>query len=487
MAVGVSQGARGDTWQARRRAEAHNRRRRQSRQDRLDRPAPPAPPPHPPRERPPRGPLPPLPPPLPPRLPPPPLRRPYPRPPSPSPSPLPPSLSPSLPVFGKGLAGAFDSVEQPFGRGFRLVLPEARDGAEARDPGPPPASEAATAAQVASSSPWWAPATPPAMPPAPDKPSFEARDAARPQPPPSPRRVPQGLQQPQPPPPPTLPLPRRPMPPPLLELPTQLPPSPPLGKGGVQKHTRRVYPRTVLHDDGRWDAEEEGAQQGGGEGEGATDSLRYRKWCGAWAQLHECEDNPRFMRSHCGRSCRTTARLIECSMRELLGDEGHQLGLSAEAIRAIHTLDAEWLRDGQEAAAPATPPVVPQAVRVTADGGFVNMEGGIHIDELHSGQTLHIQGGKKTFKAVQKKDTERERKERARAKKEKKGKVEEKGGKGDKGDKEGPLTADEQAYARELTEELRPLFRRMPPTRQVSLLNKLAADWRLLSPTPGSE
>jgi len=174
-------------------------------------------------------------------------------------------------------------------------------------------------------------------------------------------------------------------------------------------------------------------------------------------------------------------------MRELLGDEGHQLGLSAEAIRAIHTLDAEWLRDGQEAAAPATPPVVPQAVRVTADGGFVNMEGGVHIDELHSGQTLHIQGGKKTFKAVQKKDTERERKERARAKKEKKGKVEEKGGKGDKGDKEGPLTADEQAYARELTEELRPLFRRMPPTRQVSLLNKLAADWRLLSPTPGSE
>ena len=277
------------------------------------------------------------------------------------------------------------------------------------------------------------------------------------------------------------------MPPPLLELPLQLPPSPPLGKGGVQKDTRRVYPRRVLHDDGRWDAEEEGAQQGGGEGEGGTDSLRYRKWCGAWAQLHECEDNPSFMRSHCAHSCRTTARLIECSMRELLGDEGHELALSAEAISAIHSLDAEWLRDGHGAVSPARHPVVPQAVRVAADGDVEAMEGDFQIDELHAGQVLHIQGGKKTIKTVRKKDKERERKERDRAKKEKKDKGEDKGG---KGDKETPLTPDEQAYARELAEELRPLFKRMPPARQVSLLNKLTADWRLLStmlPFPGSE
>ena len=494
VAVSISQD-RGDTWQGRRQLERDNRRRQRRP---FDRPPPPAPPPHPPRERPPRGPLPPLPPPLPPRLPPPPLRRPYPRPspPSPSPSPSPPpSLSPSLPVFGKGLAGAFDSVEQPFGRGFRVTLPEARN------PGPPPATAAEAVAQAASSSsssssPWWAPATPPAMPPAPDKPSFEAMPAAQRQPPPSPRPTAKPQPHTQPPPPPTLPLPRRPMPPPLLELPSQLPPSPPLGKGGAQKDTRRVYPRRVLHDDGRWDAETEGAQQGGGEGEGATDSLRYRKWCGAWAQLHECEDNPSFMRSHCGLSCRSTTRL-EHSMRQLLGGEGHELGLSAEAISAIHTLDAERLRDGHDAAPPpAAHPVLPRAVRVAADGGVVSVSGDIngdiHIDELDSSQVLHIQGGKKTLKAAPKRDKEKERKERARAKKEKK---EDKGGKGvdteDKGVEEEkplePLTPDEQAYARELIEELRPLFKRMLPARQVSLLNKLSADWRLLSPSPSSE
>ena len=47
------------------------------------------------------------------------------------------------------------------------------------------------------------------------------------------------------------------------------------------------------------------------------------------------------MPAHCRLSCAVVARLAECSMRALLGEGGHELGLSAEAISAIHTLDAD--------------------------------------------------------------------------------------------------------------------------------------------------
>ena len=73
------------------------------------------------------------------------------------------------------------------------------------------------------------------------------------------------------------------------------------------------------------------------------------------------------------------ARLGECSLRALLGEGGHELALSAEAISAIHTLDAdadadldaEGQRDEEEeaAAARAVPhqAAPPRAVRVAAN------------------------------------------------------------------------------------------------------------------------
>ena len=47
------------------------------------------------------------------------------------------------------------------------------------------------------------------------------------------------------------------------------------------------------------------------------------------------------MRAHCRLSCALVTRLAECSLRALLAEGGHELGLSAEAISAIHTLDAD--------------------------------------------------------------------------------------------------------------------------------------------------
>ena len=227
------------------------------------------------------------------------------------------------------------------------------------------------------------------------------------------------------------------------------------------------------------------------------------------------------MRAHCRLSCAVVARLAECSLRALLGEGGHEVGLSAEAISAIHTLDAdadaeldadadaeleaeleaEGQRDEEEEAAAtravphqAAPPRAVRvaandvhALRVAADGDVVSYEvegyeekTGIQIDELHADQVVHIQGGKKTVTTVHRKGKERERKELPRAQKDTAGA---KGARGGRGEAEEPLTPDEQEYARYLAEELRRLFKRMPAARQVALLNKLAPDWRRLSHT----
>ena len=228
------------------------------------------------------------------------------------------------------------------------------------------------------------------------------------------------------------------------------------------------------------------------------------------------------MRAHCRLSCAVVARLAECSLRALLGEGGHEVGLSAEAISAIHTLDAdadaeldadadaeldaeleaEGQRDEEEEEAAATRAVPHQAappravrvaandvhaLRVAADGDVVSYEvegyeekTGIQIDELHADQVVHIQGGKKTVTTVHRKGKERERKELPRAQKDTAGA---KGARGGRGEAEEPLTPDEQEYARYLAEELRRLFKRMPAARQVALLNKLAPDWRRLSHT----
>ena len=227
------------------------------------------------------------------------------------------------------------------------------------------------------------------------------------------------------------------------------------------------------------------------------------------------------MRAHCRLSCAVVARLAECSLQALLGEGGHEVGLSAEAISAIHTLDAdadaeldadadaeldaeleaEGQRDEEEEAAAtravphqAAPPRAVRvaandvhALRVAADGDVVSYEvegyeekTGIQIDELHADQVVHIQGGKKTVTTVHRKGKERERKELPRAQKDTAGA---KGARGGRGEAEEPLTPDEQEYARYLAEELRRLFKRMPAARQVALLNKLAPDWRRLSHT----
>ncbi len=211
-------------------------------------PQPLAPPPHPPPAWPARGPLPPLPPPLPPLFAPRPLLAPARRGEQPA---------LSLPVFGKGLAGAFDALEQPFGRGFRVVLPDA---------GSAPAQVAAPLAS--------APAGPtPDMPPAPDKgPAMLASPS--PGPPPS---VPQEPQ------------------PPVWPPPSSISALEGLSGGSKWVQGAASVPSDVgLAVDG-----------GGGGGNGKSDSVAYRSWCPSWVQLHECEANPAFMLRHCARSCGT--------------------------------------------------------------------------------------------------------------------------------------------------------------------------------------
>jgi len=177
------------------------------------------------------------------------------------------------------------------------------------------------------------------------------------------------------------------------------------------------------------------------------------------------------MRAHCRLSCAVVARLAECSLRALLGEGGHEVGLSAEAISAIHTLDAdadaeldadadaeldaeleaEGQRDEEEEAAAtravphqAAPPRAVRvaandvhALRVAADGDVVSYEvegyeekTGIQIDELHADQVVHIQGGKKTVTTVHRKGKERERKELPRAQKDTAGAKGARGGQG---------------------------------------------------------
>ena len=170
------------------------------------------------------------------------------------------------------------------------------------------------------------------------------------------------------------------------------------------------------------------------------------------------------MRAHCRLSCALVARLAECSLRALLAEGGHELGLSAEAISAIHTLDAdadaeleaeleaEGQRDEEEEAAAATRAVPHQvappravrvaakdvhALRVAADGDVVSYEvegyeekTGIQIDELHADQVVHIQGGKKTVTTVHRKGKARERKELPRAQKDTAGAKGARGGRG---------------------------------------------------------
>ena len=51
-----------------------------------------------------------------------------------------------------------------------------------------------------------------------------------------------------------------------------------------------------------------------------------------------------------------------------------------------------------------------------------------------------------------------------------------------KRERDGPLTNEEFAYARELADELRPLLKRMPPEKQRAILGRLgASDLNLMS------
>lgn len=231
-----------------------------------------------------------------------------------------------LPIFGKGLAGAFDTIEQPFGRGFRMVLPDAID--------------ASTPAQAAAS---WPPAS--ARPVAREKVSLS-----------SPPSVPQEPRRPAPPntPAPALRDPR--LPPELFMEKVAVGQQEVQGGAGVLSN---VTPSAKGH---------QGSVSNRVFGSG-EDTMTFRTWCPSWVQLHECEVNPNFMLQHCARSCGIVARL-EHSIAQLLARNSRELQLSAAEIAAVYALNADSHGEALSIVSDL------QAQWVSSEGGMTNVRTG---------------------------------------------------------------------------------------------------------------
>jgi len=231
---------------------------------------PPSPSPHPPLAWPSCSPLPPLPAPVQPLFPPKPLFPPFPH---------IEHAAFSLPVFGKGLAGAFDTIEQPFG-GFRMVLPGATD---------PQVDALISSAPVSAM---------PVMSPPNNTPRMRVR--------PSPTSVPQEPRR-HARPPPSTPVVSTVLP--LLEHPQMSP----FGERASSVQSRLQGEGAVFSDGAEVFAvavDPEGTSNGTLVGE--DDSTAYRMWCPSWVQFHECAVNPTFMMRHCSRSCRGATLVTAC-------------------------------------------------------------------------------------------------------------------------------------------------------------------------------